>query len=58
MAGSGALALPGGRLSGTLPTQIGMLSGLRMSFNLNNNALTGTIPDLAPLTALQQLNQA
>lgn len=48
------LLLSANNLSGPLPATISDLTGLQLLY-LNNNQLTGTIPDLSPLASLRVL---
>ena len=51
-----ALSLRGNRLSGLIPAELGLLSGLR-SLDLDNNALSGSIPpELGNLDRLERLD--
>ena len=51
------LKLPGNGLSGTTPASLGDLTSLEI-LQLQDNMLTGEIPDLSPLTSLRELSLA
>ena len=55
----GFLGFPANQLSGTLPTQLGRLTGLTEGFSVNYNKLSGSIPiQLSRLTRLGFLDDA